>query len=94
MCLGEIARVGRLVRAVAVGFGLQVLQENGREAIGSFGQTGEELGWSGRAFGRPRAHASQPVVEPDREVAEDSGDADDRQVGEPKRLGAEQVAEG
>jgi len=39
-------------------------------------------------------HASQPVIESDREVTEDSGDADDRQVGEPERVGAEQVAQG
>src|SRR6266540_5162366 len=50
--------------------------------------------WSGRAFGWPYVRAFQPVVDPDREVAEDGGDAGDRQVGEPQWLGAEQVAEG
>ncbi len=52
-----------------------------------------ELGWSGRALGRPCLHVSQPAVEPDREIAEDGGDADDHQLGEPEGLGAEQLAE-
>src|SRR6266536_3013684 len=50
--------------------------------------------WSGRAFGWPCVRVFQPVVDPDREVAEDGGDAGDRQVGEPQWVGAEQVAEG